>query len=271
VKVRLQTKRTAEPKPLVAHTGSQLLLRECACGGTPDLTGECAGCSKKRLRRRAAQLVTPSAVPPIVHEALDSPGQFLDPATHALMELCFELDFRRIRVHDDAKSTESSRAGNAKACTVGRDVVFGAGRYARTTNEGRRSLAHGLTHVIQQGENTPQPASHLGMPHPVGASEQRAESTVQAVFGSRAFTGTPDTIRTACLALGLQGRTEKAVPRLVNGVSRQGKSEVRGDNVIQDSEAQGSQNRWRWETRAATWAARSEQMAEDGSHGGRMS
>jgi hypothetical protein len=39
---------------------------------------------------------------------------------------------------------------NALAYTVGRDVVFGAGQYMPETGEGRRLLAHELTHVVQQ-------------------------------------------------------------------------------------------------------------------------
>jgi hypothetical protein len=39
---------------------------------------------------------------------------------------------------------------NAKAYTVGNDLVFGAGWFAPGTHEGRRLLAHELTHVVQQ-------------------------------------------------------------------------------------------------------------------------
>jgi hypothetical protein len=33
---------------------------------------------------------------------------------------------------------------------MGHDIVFGAGQFAPQTNEGRRLLAHELTHVVQQ-------------------------------------------------------------------------------------------------------------------------
>ena len=55
-----------------------------------------------------------------------------------------------MRVHTDAKAAESARAVKRLAYTVGRDVVFGAGRYAPGTTEGDRLLAHELTHVVQQ-------------------------------------------------------------------------------------------------------------------------
>jgi hypothetical protein len=39
----------------------------------------------------------------------------------------------------------------ANAYTVGHDIVFGDGRFAPGTHEGRRLIAHELTHVVQQG------------------------------------------------------------------------------------------------------------------------
>ncbi len=59
-------------------------------------------------------------------------------------------DFSGVRVHADAKAAESARAVNAQAYTVGHDIVFGAGRYAPGTYEGRRLLAHELSHSLQQ-------------------------------------------------------------------------------------------------------------------------
>jgi hypothetical protein len=91
-----------------------------------------------------------SGVPPIVHDVLRSSGQPLDAATRAFMEPRFGHDFGQVRVHTDAKAVESARAVKALAYTVEKDVVFGAGQYEPETNEGRRLLAHELTHVVQQ-------------------------------------------------------------------------------------------------------------------------
>jgi hypothetical protein len=60
------------------------------------------------------------------------------------------IDFSQVRVHTDARAAESAREVNALAYTVGRNVVFGAGQYAPSTTEGRKLLAHELTHVAQQ-------------------------------------------------------------------------------------------------------------------------
>ena len=47
-----------------------------------------------------------------------------------------------------------ARSVNALAFTAGGNIVFGAGQYRPETNEGKRLLAHELTHVVQQSNHT---------------------------------------------------------------------------------------------------------------------
>jgi hypothetical protein len=77
-------------------------------------------------------------------------GQTLSGKDRAFFEPRFGHDFSQVRVHTGAKAAESARAVNARAFTVGGDVVFGTGKYAPGTSEGKRLLAHELTHVVQQ-------------------------------------------------------------------------------------------------------------------------
>jgi len=93
-----------------------------------------------------------STVSPIVHEVLHSSGQPLDSKTRDFFEPRFGHDFSKVRVHTDTKAVESARAVNAIAYTVGRDVVFGAGRYSPQTNAGQKLIAHELVHSIQQAD-----------------------------------------------------------------------------------------------------------------------
>ena len=67
------------------------------------------------------------------------------------MEPRFGYDFSRVRVHTGARAAESAQAVQARAYTLGRDVVFASGEYAPATPRGQRLLAHELTHVAQQG------------------------------------------------------------------------------------------------------------------------
>ncbi|MFN0194229.1 MAG: DUF4157 domain-containing protein [Aestuariivirga sp.] len=96
------------------------------------------------------------AVSPVVNEVLQSPGQSLDQATRTFMESRFRHDFSRVRVHSDAAAVQSARDMNASAYTVGQSIAFGYGKFAPGTHEGRRLLAHELTHVVQQSR-IPQP------------------------------------------------------------------------------------------------------------------
>jgi hypothetical protein len=66
------------------------------------------------------------------------------------MEPRFGCDFSKVRVHTGPEASESTRELNARAYTVGRDIVFGDGWYEPRTANGRRLLAHELTHVVQQ-------------------------------------------------------------------------------------------------------------------------
>lgn len=85
-----------------------------------------------------------------VTETLGRPGSPLAPAVRHDMESALGHDFGDVRVHTDAASAGSARAVQAQAYTVGSHVVFGEGRYQPGTTEGRRTLAHELTHVVQQ-------------------------------------------------------------------------------------------------------------------------
>ncbi len=106
------------------------------------------------LQRNQADGSGMTEAPPIVHEVLRSPGQPLDAATKAFFGPRFGHDFSHVRVHTDAAATRSALAVDASAYTVGRDIVFASGKYEPGTSEGRRLLAHELTHVAQQDSDT---------------------------------------------------------------------------------------------------------------------
>jgi len=93
--------------------------------------------------------------PACVHQALRSPGQPLDAPTRAFFEARLGRDFDDVRLHVGASAAESVDAVDARAYTVGRDIVFGTGMFAPATLDGGRLLAHELTHVAQQAGARP--------------------------------------------------------------------------------------------------------------------
>jgi hypothetical protein len=103
-----------------------------------------------QMKEAGSTSAAPATAPPAVQSALSMPGHPLDAGTRAYMEPRFGADFSGVRVHTDGQAAESAQAINARAYTVGRDVVFGAGQYAPQTGAGKRLLAHELAHVVQQ-------------------------------------------------------------------------------------------------------------------------
>ena len=77
-------------------------------------------------------------------------GERLDAETARSMSARFGEDFSDVRIHQGGSAAESARAVSAHAYTVGSDVVFDSGRYDPSSPAGQRTLAHELTHVIQQ-------------------------------------------------------------------------------------------------------------------------
>jgi len=82
--------------------------------------------------------------------ALAEPGSPLGPTLRQDMEQRFGHDFSHVRVHTGAVADRSAKDVHAQAYTSGPHVVFSAGRFAPATYQGRRLLAHELTHVTQQ-------------------------------------------------------------------------------------------------------------------------
>jgi outer membrane protein OmpA-like peptidoglycan-associated protein len=89
--------------------------------------------------------------PASVDRVLAGSGRALEPGLQQDMGRRFGYDFSRVRVHIGATAEQSARDVDAHAYTVGENVVFGAGRFAPDTHEGKRLLAHELVHVVQQG------------------------------------------------------------------------------------------------------------------------
>ncbi len=85
-----------------------------------------------------------------VHDVISSGGRPLDAGVRVDMEQRLGHDFGDVRVHDDGAAAASAQAVNAHAYTVGSNIVFQRDRYDPSSQEGKTTLAHELTHVVQQ-------------------------------------------------------------------------------------------------------------------------
>jgi hypothetical protein len=90
-------------------------------------------------------------------DAARQAGQALPQSARDFFEPRFGHDFSRVRVHTDARASDAATAVNARAFTVGNDIVFRYGEYSPETPAGRGLLAHELAHVVQQSQSLAPP------------------------------------------------------------------------------------------------------------------
>ncbi len=90
-----------------------------------------------------------------VSAAMKGSGEPLPRATRRFFEPRFGRDFSHVRVHANQEAAAAALSINARAYTIGHDIVFGGGQYGPTTPAGRELIAHELTHTIQQGVSAP--------------------------------------------------------------------------------------------------------------------
>ncbi len=62
----------------------------------------------------------------------------------------FGVDFSGVKIHNDSTANKLARSTNARAFTYRNHIFFSSGEYSPHTSNGKRLLAHELTHVIQQ-------------------------------------------------------------------------------------------------------------------------
>jgi peptidoglycan hydrolase-like protein with peptidoglycan-binding domain len=139
--------------------------------------------------RAQAELVVGQAGDQFEQEAdsmADTVMQMPEPRTLNKSTQRAVADFSHVRLHADARAAESARAVNAKAYTVGHDIVFGEGRYRPETRDGRKLLAHELAHTIQQSSTgsiaTAQLQRTIGDGHDLTAPRFAGDAILEAVF-----------------------------------------------------------------------------------------
>ena len=127
----------------------------CACGGgCPKCENADQSPGQTHLQTKPTQTNNSAgaAAPPIVDEVLSLPGYPLDASIRDFMEPRFGVDFSRVQLHTDSLAAKSAKAVNARAFTVGNDIIFGAAQYVPNSKATLSLLAHELTHVVQQSQ-----------------------------------------------------------------------------------------------------------------------
>ena len=81
-------------------------------------------------------------------------GQPLSSDVRGYMEPRFETDFSDVRIHNDPESEGLSNQLQARAFTYQNHIFFSRDQYQPGTSEGKKLIAHELTHTLQQGAVT---------------------------------------------------------------------------------------------------------------------
>ena len=139
-------------------------------GGSEPITiqRQCAGCDMEdKVQRQEMEEEGPIQAMPLMRKASDGGytatpqlqsqlnsskggGSPLPGPTLTSMSQAFGADFSSVRIHTDSRAAEMSQGIQAKAFTHGGDIYFNRGQYQSESSEGKKLLAHELTHVVQQ-------------------------------------------------------------------------------------------------------------------------
>ena len=145
--MRMATPPTVAQFPTIRSAGPRIQRTCTACGAGGDKPSTCV--------QREAVSSPPAPISDNAPSVLRTGGQPMSSHDRRFFEPRFGADFSRVRIHSDAPAAEMAQALQARAFTVGGHIVFGAGLFTPDTQDGRRLLAHELTHVVQQ-EHRPQ-------------------------------------------------------------------------------------------------------------------
>jgi hypothetical protein len=153
-----------------------------------------------------------------VHDVVSSGGgRPLEPEVRADMEARLGHDFGDVRVHDGSAAHDSAKAVQAHAYTVGSNVVFQRDTYDPGSDAGRLTLAHELTHVVQQRNGPVDGAPAAGgirVSDPGDRFEREAAANAERAMAAPVATAVP---AAAPAAVQRQAEEEAEEPEEVQG------------------------------------------------------
>jgi peptidoglycan hydrolase-like protein with peptidoglycan-binding domain len=86
--------------------------------------------------------------------SMNGKGNQLPADVNAFFSSRMGYDFSDVKVHSDREAADSAKELNAKAYTVKNNIVFNEGQLNTETSDGKKLMAHELTHVVQQSSAT---------------------------------------------------------------------------------------------------------------------
>ncbi|MEO1050807.1 MAG: DUF4157 domain-containing protein [Bacteroidota bacterium] len=212
---------------------------------------KCKDCEEEKVRMSPSGS-TPSMgiqAPASVENGLSGrSGQPLPQQVNESMSEQIGADFSGVRVHADTNAQEMNETLGAKAFTKGKDIYFGAGQYNPTSSDGKRLLAHELTHVVQQkatqdtpniqryairSKDTGGEPPHKGWAHVPKKEVKRLEATKKIVEKAITKKGCSEYVKKHAKSGDIKAAFDKAqlwkIPKAEKGLY--GKGDSPGDNI----------------------------------------
>jgi Domain of unknown function (DUF4157)/L,D-transpeptidase catalytic domain len=168
-----------------------------------------------------------------VERVVSARGQELDPVVRRFMEARFAQDFGDVRVHRGADAQASAGDLHAMAYTTGSHIVLAPGAYQPQAPEGRRLLAHELSHVVQQrrGPVTGEPVGGLRVSRDDDSFERAADADAGAALSAAPGLAGP--------RFGGQGRRSAAAATSPVAVQRQELASAVADDTVGPADGGG--------------------------------
>ena len=145
--------------------------------------------------------------------------------SRSFMENRFGYDFSNVKIHADAVAGKSAQSINALAYTSGNNIVFNEGQYSPGTENGRRLLAHELTHTIQQGSSVAIRKKEIPL---IQREEIQEDDAVETVYN--ALDGWTDSDDSLIIWNNFASKSKTASDKIVSGVAS--KAEIRIDETL---------------------------------------
>ncbi len=132
-----------EEEPLQTKTDATSINRRCTACSTEE---------KKLQRKEVEENEHLHANTSSYISTLNNKGNHLPKQSNEFFSSNMGYDFSNVKIHTDKEAASSAKELHAKAYTIGNNIVFNEGQYNTDSAEGKRLIAHELTHVVQQND-----------------------------------------------------------------------------------------------------------------------
>jgi peptidoglycan hydrolase-like protein with peptidoglycan-binding domain len=199
LRAKLTVSQAGDPFEEEADRAADTVMRMAATpatvgGASPQprsIQRRCSACEDDVQRKPATPGADAAAHQPAPGADLAAPefrhpssgGRPLSDSDRRFFEPRFGRDLSTVRIHTGDQAAQAARSVNARAFTIGNEVVFGAGEYRPGAEDGKRLLAHELAHTLQQaGPGTPAIRRKLNDGHDLNALEFAGNLILEAVY-----------------------------------------------------------------------------------------